>query len=342
MKLALVHDWLNQVGGAEDVLADLIALYPAAPIYTSIYAPARMPPALRGRDIRTLWLDRLPGIHDHHQPYLPLYPLGWGGLDLSAYDVILSNKSGFCHGVGHGPETLHVCYCLAPTRYVWQFESYVQREALGPAQVALLRPLIAALRRWDRAAADRVDHFIAISTEIQERIRRFYGRESTIIYPPVDTARFQPVPPEEVEDYFLVVSRHVPYKRLDLAVQACTALGLPLKVGGRGRDTERLQARADGRVPGLHPGGRTARPDGPLPGLPLSGAGRLRDRAATGQRRRAAGDRLRRRRRAGHRDPRRDRRALPGADGGKSGGGPARLRGRPLRSGRDARPRPQV
>jgi len=125
-----------------------------------------------------------------------------------------------------------------------QFESYVQRDALGPAQVALLRPLIAALRRWDRAAADRVDHFIAISTEIQERIRRFYGRESTIIYPPVDTARFRPVLPEEVEDYFLVVSRHVPYKRLDLAVQACTALGLPLKVGGRGRDTERLRALA--------------------------------------------------------------------------------------------------
>ncbi len=244
MKLALVHDWLNQVGGAEDVLADLIALYPTAPIYTSIYAPARMPAALRDRDIRTLWLDRLPGIHDHHQPYLPLYPLGWGGLDLSDYDVILSNKSGFCHGVRHGPDTLHICYCLAPTRYVWQFESYVQREALSPVQVALLRPLIAALRRWDRAAADRVDHFIAISTEIQARIRRYYGRESTIIYPPVDTTRFQPVPPQEVEDYFLVVSRHIPYKRLDLAVQACTALGLPLKVGGRGRDTDRLRALA--------------------------------------------------------------------------------------------------
>ncbi|GAB4574327.1 MAG: glycosyltransferase family 4 protein [Anaerolineae bacterium] len=262
MKLALVHDWLNQVGGAEDVLADLVALYPDAPIYTSIYAPEKMPAAFRKWDIRTLWIDRLPGIHDHHQPYLPVYPVAWGGLDLSAYDVVLSNKSGFCHGFQHGPQTLHICYCLAPTRYVWQFEAYVQRENLSAAQVALLRPIIAALRRWDRRAAERVDHFIAISTEIQARIRRYYGRESTIIYPPVETARFQPAPQEEVGDYFLIVSRHIPYKRIDLAVQACTELGLPLKVGGRGRDTERLKALAGPTVEFLG-----FVPDDELPGL---------------------------------------------------------------------------
>lgn len=244
MNLALVHDWLNQVGGAEDVLEHLVRLYPDRPLYTSLYAPDRMPAAYRAWDIRPLWLDRLPGIHNHHQPYLPLYPLAWGGLDLSAYDVVLSNKSGFCHGLRHGPATLHVCYCLAPTRYVWQFDSYVQREGLSAAQVALLRPMVALLRRWDRRAADRVDHFIAISAEIQARIRRFYGRDSVIIYPPVETARFTPVPPSEVEDYFLVVARHIPYKRLDLAVQVCTQLGLPLKVGGSGRDTARLRALA--------------------------------------------------------------------------------------------------
>ena len=220
MPLALVHDWLNQVGGAEDVLAHLAALYPGAPIYTSIYAPDKMPPAFRAWDIRPLWMDRLPGIHDHHQPYLPLYPLAWNGLDLSAYDLAISNKSGFCHGFRHSPATLHICYCLTPTRYVWQFESYVQREGLSPAQVALLKPLIRLLRAWDKNAARRVDHFIAISREIQERIRRFYGRESTIIYPPVETACFQPVPPEQVGDYYLVISRLIPYKRIDLAVRA--------------------------------------------------------------------------------------------------------------------------
>jgi glycosyltransferase involved in cell wall biosynthesis len=262
MNIALVHDWLNQVGGAEDVLADLVAMYPQSPVYTSIYAPEKMPAFYREWDIRALWMDRLPGIYDHHQPYLPLYPLAWGGLDLSAYDVILSNKSGFCHGVQHDADTLHVCYCLAPTRYVWQFEAYVARESLSPAQVAVLRPIVALLKRWDRAAADRVDHFIAISTEIQDRIRRYYGRESALIYPPVDTARFQPVAADQVEDYYLIVSRHIPYKRIDLAVQACTDLGLPLKIAGRGRDTDRLRAMAGPTVEFL---GFVA--DDDLPGL---------------------------------------------------------------------------
>jgi glycosyltransferase involved in cell wall biosynthesis len=242
MTLALVHDWLNQVGGAEDVLADLVALYPASPVYTSIYAPAIMPDSYRAWDIRPLWLDRLPAIHTHHQPYLPLYPLAWGGLDLSAYDVVLSNKSGFCHGVRCGSQTVHVCYCLAPTRYVWQLDAYVAREGLGGLAQMGLRPLVNALRRWDYAAAQRVTHFIAISTEIRQRIQRYYDRESVIIYPPVDTARFQPS--ATVEDYFLVVSRLIPYKRIDLAVQAATRLGLPLKVAGRGRDLERLRALA--------------------------------------------------------------------------------------------------
>lgn len=242
MKLALVHDWLNQIGGAEDVLDTLVKLYPNSPLYTSIYAPELMPEHYRKWDIRTLWIDRMPGIHSHHQPYLPFYPLAWGGLDLSAYDVVLSNKSGFCIGLQHGDNTLHICYCLAPTRYVWQTDSYIAREGFGkPLQLAL-RPLIAALRRWDYNAAQRVNHFIAISTEIQERIKTYYGRDSVVIFPPVDTTRFQPS--NTVEDYFLIVSRLIPYKRIDLAVQAATQLGLPLKIGGKGRDLERLKAMA--------------------------------------------------------------------------------------------------
>ncbi len=263
MKLSLVHDWLNQIGGAEDVLAALVDLYPQRPIYTSLYAPDAMPDFYREWDIRTLWTDKLPGIRAHHQPYLPVYPLGWGGLNLSEYDVILSNKSGFCHGLqfdeGRG---IHVCYCLAPTRYVWQLESYIQREGFGRAVELGLRPLIAGLRRWDYAAAQRVTHFIAISSEIQERIRRYYDRDSVIIFPPVETERFQPVPAHEVEDYFLIVSRLIPYKRIDLAVQAATALNLPLKVGGKGRDLERLREMAGPTVEFLG-----FVPDDDLPGL---------------------------------------------------------------------------
>ncbi|MCC6616685.1 MAG: glycosyltransferase [Anaerolineae bacterium] len=242
MKLALVHDWLNQRGGAEDVLETLVAHYPDSPLYTSIYAPDLMPDSYRAWDIHTLWIDRLPGIHRHHQPYLPVYPLAWGGLHLDDTDVVLSNKSGFCHGLHKGDQTLHVCYCLAPTRYVWQLDAYVAREGLGGAARAVLGPLINYLKRWDYEAAQRVDHFIAISSEIQQRIRAYYDRDSVIIYPPVDTSRFQPS--AVVEDYYLIVSRLIPYKRIDLAVQAATRLGLPLKIGGKGRDMERLKEMA--------------------------------------------------------------------------------------------------
>jgi glycosyltransferase involved in cell wall biosynthesis len=243
MKLALLHDWLNQNGGAEDVLEHLVRYYPAAPVHTSMYAPDLMPDSYRDWDIRVTWLDRLPGIHHHHQRYLPLYPLAFSRLDLSGYDVVLSNKSGFCHGARTGPNTLHICYCLTPTRYIWDLASYLARENFG-ASVRLAARLVARLfRRWDYAAAQRVDHFIAISREIQARIKRSYGRDSTIIYPPAEVAeRF--LPASQTEDYFLVVSRLVPYKRIDLAVQACTQLGLPLLVGGKGRDRARLEAMA--------------------------------------------------------------------------------------------------
>jgi glycosyltransferase involved in cell wall biosynthesis len=242
LKLALVHDWLNQMGGAEDVLETLVKLYPNHPLYTSIYAPDLMPTPYGDWDIHTLWIDKLPGIHKHHQPYLPLYPIAWGGLNLSDYDVVLSNKSGFCHGFQHAENSLHICYCLAPTRYVWQIDSYIAREGIGkPVQFAL-RLLTAALRLWDYEAAQRVNHFIAISTEIQARIKTYYERESVVIYPPVDTSRFQPSAAHD--DYFLIVSRLIPYKRIDLAVQAATRLGLPLKIGGKGRDLERLKAMA--------------------------------------------------------------------------------------------------
>jgi glycosyltransferase involved in cell wall biosynthesis len=204
-------------------------------------------------------MDRLPGIYQHHQPYLPLYPVAFGGLKLSEFDLVISNKSGFCHGIQTNAP--HICYCLAPTRYVWQFDAYMERERLGKAARAIASPLIRALRAWDFAAAQRVDHFIAISTEIQERIAKFYKRDSVIILPPVDVAeRF--IPSVQIEDYYLVVSRLIPYKRIDLAVEACTRLNLPLIVAGRGRDMERLQALAGPTVKFI---GYV--PDAELPGL---------------------------------------------------------------------------
>lgn len=253
LKVAIVHDWLNQMGGAEGVLEALVEMFPTAPVYTSIYWPEAMPAAYADWDIRLTWMDRLPGIHRNHQPYLLLYPQAFGGLKLRGYDLVISNKSAFCLGVRLPPETKHICYCLTPTRYVWDFETYVEREQVGSAARKMVRPFLGRLQRWERAAADRVDAFVAISSEVQARIQRFYGRDSIIIYPPVETDRFSPA--QGYDAYFLIVSRLVPYKRIDLAVEAFTSLGLPLWIGGDGRDRNRLEALAGpsvrflGRVP---------------------------------------------------------------------------------------------
>lgn len=246
MNAAIVHDWLNQIGGAEEVLEALVEMFPGAPVYTSMYWPEAMPAAYRDWDIRTTWLDRLPGIYRHHQPYLLLYPLAFGGLELAGYDLIISNKSAFCLGVRAAPGSRHICYCLTPTRFVWDFDTYVEREQIGGVARRMVQPFLGRLQRWERAAAGRVDAFVAISNEIQARVRRFYGRDAAIIYPPVDTGRFTPA--ESHDDYFLIVSRLIPYKRIDLAVRAFTDLGLPLWIGGDGRDRARLQAIAGPNV----------------------------------------------------------------------------------------------
>jgi glycosyltransferase involved in cell wall biosynthesis len=253
-RVALVHDWLNQIGGAENVLETLVGMFPGAPVFTSMYAPDRMPPAYRTWDIRTTFMQRLPGVMTHHQAYMPVYPLAFSRVELGGYDLILSNKSGFCHGVGTPAGATHVCYCLTPTRFLWQYEIYREREQLGSAVNLAMRPLVAMLRKWDYAAAQRVHLFIAISTEIQERIRRFYDRDSTIIFPPADIARFRPSA-EPPGDYFLAGGRLIPYKRTDLAVRACSELGLRLLVFGDGRDRGELERMAGptvtflGRVP---------------------------------------------------------------------------------------------
>jgi glycosyltransferase involved in cell wall biosynthesis len=246
LRVAIVHDWLNQIGGAEGVLEALVDLFPNAPIYTSIYWPEAMPAAYRRWDVHTTWMDRLPGIHRHHQPYLLLYPLAFRGLKLDDYDLVLSNKSAFCLGVQTPPETRHICYCLTPTRFVWDFDAYVDREQVGGMARRLVRPFLGWLQRWERAAAGRVAAFAAISNEIQGRVRRLYGRESAIIYPPVETGRFASV--EDQGDYYLLVSRLIPYKRIDVAVRAFTELGLPLWIGGSGRDQASLEAIAGPNV----------------------------------------------------------------------------------------------
>ncbi|MGE3269556.1 MAG: glycosyltransferase [Chloroflexota bacterium] len=242
MKVALAHDYLNQYGGAERVLEQFHSYYPDAPIYTSMYDPQVMPAAYRSWDIRTSFMQRLPLVTTRHQAYLMAYPIAFESFDLGGYDVVISNSSAFCKGVVTGPSTLHISYCLTPMRWVWRYRDYVERERLGGLARVVLPPLIHYLRVWDAGASSRVDRYIAISTAVAARIRKYYRRESEIIAPPVDTEQF--TLSRTSGNYYLTVARLAPYRRIDLIVEAFRELGLPVKIVGIGRDEARLKARA--------------------------------------------------------------------------------------------------
>ncbi len=253
LRVAIVCSWLNQYGGAERVLEVLHTMYPEAPVYTSIFWPEALPPSCRGWDVRPSLLNHLPLIHRHHQWFLPFYPYAFEQFDFSDYDLVLSVTSGFAHGIITGPKTLHICYCLTPPRFLWDYHNYMEREGFGRL-VRLVIPLaVRHLQRWDRLAAGRVDEFVAISRVVRRRIGQVYGREAKVIYPPVEVERF--ALSQERGDYFLIISRLVPYKRIDLAVQAFGELGLPLWIIGDGRDRRALESMAApnvrflGRVP---------------------------------------------------------------------------------------------
>jgi glycosyltransferase involved in cell wall biosynthesis len=239
MRVAIVHDYLNQYGGAERVLEALHELYPAAPVYTSIYDPAAMPAAYRDWDIRTSWMQRLPGWRRIFRAYFLLYPSAFESFDLSGYDLILSSSSAFAKGIIPPPGARHICYCHTPMRFAWRTGSYVEREGIGGAGRALLSILLTYVRLWDVATTPRVDAFVVNSREVAGRIQRYYGREAAIIPPPVD---LPPYCPQPSQDFYLAGGRLVPYKRLDLAVRAFVVLGLPLKIFGEGRDRAALEA----------------------------------------------------------------------------------------------------
>jgi glycosyltransferase involved in cell wall biosynthesis len=245
MPTAILHDWLNQLGGAEDVLVVLRDMFPAAPIFTSIYDRARMPAAWRDWDIRSSWMDQLPQIHRFHQPYMPLFAMMWANMRVPPeYDLVISNKSAFCLGAHTAGR--HVCYCLTPTRFTFDYPSYAARESIPAGAGVILRALNILLRKWEVSAAQRVSTFVAISREVQERIRRFYRRDSVIIYPPVQVEQFSVS--RASEDFYLIASRLLPYKRIDLAIETFNRLGLPLVITGDGRDRECLQRMAGSNV----------------------------------------------------------------------------------------------
>lgn len=256
MKIAVVHDYFTQLGGAEKVAEELYNMLPGADLFATVALSSKMPETLRGVPITTSWMQRLPKLDKYYRLYFPLYPLAVGSLDLSAYDLIISSSSGYVKGVQAGVDAIHVCYCHTPMRWVWSFDSYSSREDFGSGVKAVLPTLIRGLRRWDEGAARQPDHFIANSLAVAERIRRAYGRYSEVIVPPIDIHRFRVS--LDQEDYYVVLARLVPYKRLDLAVSAFTKMKKKLVIIGTGPALEKLRAEAG---PTVHFVGRASDKD---------------------------------------------------------------------------------
>jgi len=240
-RVALIHDYLNQYGGAERVLEALHELFPDAPVFTSIYDARAMPSRYQAWDIRTSWMQRLPGWRRWFRSYFLLYPSAFEAFDLGAYDLVLSSSSAYAKGAIPRPGALHVCYCHTPMRFGWRTGSYVEREGIAAGAGWALGLLLTWLRTWDVVSSQRVDVFVANSQGVAERIRRYYGRDAAVIPPPVDLPPFVEAEPDDI---YLAGGRFVPYRRLDLVVQAFTALKLPLIVFGDGRDRQRLEAMA--------------------------------------------------------------------------------------------------
>lgn len=264
MRVALVHDYLAQDGGAERVLQAMRSIWPEAPLFTLFHDRERANPAFRDWDVRTTFLGRLPGAKRHYRWYLPLMPTATEAHDLANYDLVVSSSSAFAKGVLTRPGTAHVSYCHTPTRFLWSdAHSYVDDLNLPVPIKLALSPVLTSQRVWDRLAADRVDLFIANSATVRDRIRRYYGRDSTVIHPPVEVDAFKPS--SELGDYFLTGGRLVPYKRFDLVVMAFNKLGVPLKVFGDGPELSRLRRLAGkgvtllGRVSDVEKAGLYAR-----------------------------------------------------------------------------------
>ena len=251
-RVALVHDWLTGMRGGERCLEVFCELFPNAPLYTLLHVPGSVSAPIERRRIVTSFVQRLPRAASQYRRYLPLFPAAVGGFDLSGYDLVISLSHCVAKAVRRPPGALHLSYCFSPMRYLWDlYDDYFGARA-GLLVRSLMPPVAAALRAWDRRT-DGVDAFVAISHHIADRIRRVYGRSADVIHPPVDVARFSPA--ARVEDFYLVVSALVPYKRVDLAVAAATRLGRRLLVVGTGPEARRLAAAAGPTVEFL--GGRS-------------------------------------------------------------------------------------
>ena len=238
MKVAIVYDRVNKWGGAERVLLALHEIFPNAPLYTSVYDEKRAPWAKVFSKIHTSFLQKIPLAKSNHEFLGALTPIAFESFDFSQYDLVISVTSEAAKGIITKPGTLHICYCLTPTRYLWSGYGLYFR---NPILKLISKPIVFYLRHWDKIAGQRPDEMIAISSAVKDRIKKYYGRESEVIHPPVNTERFKIQDLRFKKNYFLIVSRLVPYKRVDLAIKAFNKLKLPLVIVGTGSEEWKLK-----------------------------------------------------------------------------------------------------
>lgn len=248
MKVAIVHDYLNQMGGAERVIEVFCEMFPNAPIFTLIADKEKLSENLRNRTIHESFIGRLPFAKKQYKKYLPLYPTAIEQFDFTGYDLVLSSSSAFAKGILTKPGTVHACYCHTPMRYTWDlYHSYLLEDGPGGLYGKILPLLLHYIRMWDKVSADRVDHYISNSYNVERRINKYYRREATVIHPPVDAEQYQ-IHPSGPDEFFLMVSRLLPYKRVDIVIEAFNGLNLPLVVIGDGYDRGRLEKLAGPNV----------------------------------------------------------------------------------------------
>lgn len=257
-RTALVHDWLTGFRGGEQVLLSLARMFPEAPIFTLLHVKGSLPPELEAREIHPSFIGKLPFARRLYRHYLPLFPLAVRGLDVRSFDLVVSSSHCVAKSVRPGARARHICYCHTPMRYVWdRFDDYFGPARMGRLGSAALQVMARRLRSWDAATSHLVHDYVANSQTVAGRIRRFYGRDATVIEPPVDTDFFTPGPDDGAEpDYDLVVSALVPYKRIDLAIDAANLTKRRLLVVGTGPEEARLRARAGPTVEFLGSAGR--------------------------------------------------------------------------------------
>lgn len=246
LKIALIHDWLTGMRGGEKCLEALCEIFPEADIFTLLWKRGSVSRRIEAMKINTSFIQKLPFLGKYRH-YLPLFPTAIELFDLSDYDLVISVSHCVAKGVITRPDTLHICYCLTPMRYVWDmYHSYFGEVRGGRIYKSLIPIFANYLRMWDVGSSIRVEYFIAISTYIANRILKYYGRQADVVYPPVDCSLFKPS--ERVDDYYLMVTAFAPYKRVDLAIHAFNSLKLPFVIIGTGQDEKRLKNMAGDNI----------------------------------------------------------------------------------------------